>query len=85
MGSNGVESKAGKISVIGVCFTMTKIEAIKEICWESGRDRVTKASLKRIRTAGKSLDLSADEQVSLEVYLDFRNRNEPHELHLTLK
>lgn len=51
---------------------MTKIEAVTEIIRDARRDRSSKASLKRLRRAGKQLGLNEDEQRELESVLEYR-------------
>lgn len=55
---------------------MTKLEAVTELIREGRRNRMSKASLKRVRKAGKVLGLEPEyEQQSLECFLEFRDRN----------
>lgn len=51
---------------------MEKITAVREFIWDSNNKRPSKASLKRIRKAGKVLGLSATEQIEIEQALDYR-------------
>lgn len=60
---------------------MSRIEAIHEIIHDARTERSSKASLKRLRKAGRALSLSQEEQLQLELLLDYRNRYNGDELY----
>lgn len=53
--------------------SMTRSQALRELMYEAQRERRTKIGLKRIRQAGKLLQLTDAEQVEVEQFLDYRN------------
>ena len=52
---------------------MTKIEAVQAIINDARTERSSKASLKRLRTAMKALDLSDSDKAEIETRLEYRD------------
>jgi hypothetical protein len=52
--------------------TTSKLQAVLDIIYDARTQRSSKASLKRLRRAGRSLELADEEQREVEAALEYR-------------